>query len=200
MMDEQDGSNASTGKFWILLILTVPAAIYSILSLTYMIYRRERISIHLHLNVVLITISFLQIMFDFPFALYFYFRGYVPFHVEAFCVWWNLLDYSIGGSLIYVMAWGSIERHFIVFHHSLFTNYRRQLIFHFIPMLSAALYPVFFYTYAIGLNSCENRWTYDLVSFFSYRILYYIAYFYILFFSLPSYFAYNHVFFSISQP
>lgn len=64
------------------------------------------------------------------------------------------------------MAWGSIERHILIFHSLLMSTRRKRMIFHILPILIVCAYPLIFYFAVIIFNSCENHWDYSMVSFF----------------------------------
>jgi hypothetical protein len=113
---------------------------------------------------MLIVAGFIQMVTDTPFAIAYYHYGTVVLASNAFCTWWNWLDYSLNGFLLFVMAWGSIERHLLIFHRNLMNTRRKRILFHFLPMSIAGLYPVVFYFAAIVLNSCQNQWNYDAVN------------------------------------
>jgi hypothetical protein len=152
-------------KFWILLISSSLSIVCSVFIFIYFYRQRKKLSIHHHLNLVLIILSFMQMITDFPFALIYYHYGKVIPTSNSFCLWWNWWDYSLEGALLFTMAWGSIERHLLIFHNFLVSTRRKRIIFHILPTLSVCVYPWIFYFAAIILNSCENDWYYDVVSF-----------------------------------
>ncbi|UJR31095.1 hypothetical protein I4U23_018603 [Adineta vaga] len=147
-------------KFWLLLIPTIPSILCSILILIYFYHQRKRISSHQHLTLVLTLFSFLQLVTDFPFVLvYYHYEEVVPAS-NQFCLWWNWWDYSLSGLLVFIMAWGSIDRHLLVFHNSIMSTLRKRIIYHILPLLICCTYPLIFYFSVIILNSCENEWDY----------------------------------------
>ncbi|CAF2645091.1 unnamed protein product [Rotaria sp. Silwood2] len=90
-------------------------------------------------------------------------RGRVILSSNSFCSWWNWWEYSNNGILLFVMAWGSIERHLLVFNRTMMDTKRKRFLFHVLPMTSACIYPVIFYFAIIILNTCKNRWNYNKV-------------------------------------
>jgi hypothetical protein len=156
-----------TVKFWLLLILSVPSTICSLLIFIYFYNERKNLSIHLHIVLLLILISFLQITTDNPFGIAYYHLGEVISASNIFCLWWNWWDYSTSGWLLIAMAWGSIERYILVFHDSFMLTKQKRMIFHLLPMIIVCVYPLVFYFVVIILNSCENNWNYEMVSLIS---------------------------------
>jgi hypothetical protein len=163
-MVDDEISRLSQAKFWILLVLSTSCAICTVLILIYFYRQRKKISLHQHLTLVLVTMSLIQMTTDFPFALIYYHYGKVYPSSDTFCLWWNWWCYSISGAPLFVMAWGSIERHILIFHNSIMNTKRKRFFFHILPMLSVCIYPFIFYFAAIIVNSCENEWDYELVS------------------------------------
>jgi hypothetical protein len=153
----------SQAKFWILLILSIPSALCSLLILTYFYRQQNRVLLHHHLIIVLLFASLFEILFDMTSLMAFYRRGRVIPATSGFCTWWNIVEYSANGVLLWSMAWGSVERHLLIFHNSLMSTRRKRLIFHFCPMFLACLYPCVFYFSVVVLNSCQNQWDYEAV-------------------------------------
>jgi len=156
----------SHAKFWILLILSIPSIICSILILIYFYQKRRNISLDNHFIIVLIITSLLIKTTDIPFVMDYYKHGRVSYTSNAFCKWWNWWEYSTNGLLLFVMAWSSIERHLRVFNRTIMATRWKRFFFHFLPMLIAGLYPSIFYFAVMVLNSCKNQWNYETVFFF----------------------------------
>lgn len=151
-------------KFGILFSITIPSVICSILIFIYFYQKRSNISIHHHVTLVLIIGSFLQMLTNFPFMMIYYVNGKVVPESDSFCILWNWWEYSINTLLIFVMAWTSIERHLLVFNRTIMITSRRRFFFHLLPMLIGCLYPLIFYLAVIVLNTCTNKWNYNMVS------------------------------------
>ena len=150
-------------KFWILLILSIPSTLCSLLILTYFYRRRNHVSLHHHLTIVLLVASLFEILADMTSVMAFYSRGRVIPTTSGFCIWWNVAEYTANGVILFSMAWGSVERHLLIFHNSLMGSRRKRFVFHFGPMILACLYPCLFYFSAIALSSCQNQWDYEAV-------------------------------------
>ena len=151
-------------KLWLLVVLTIPSSIFSILIFIYFYRQRKNLSIHHHLTLILTALNFVQVVTDFPFVIIYYIRGEVFSPTNAFCLWWTWWDYSLSCVLVFVMAWGCVERHFLIFYSSAFATPRKRFFFHTVPMFLACIYPLIFYLMTIALNTCENQWDYETVS------------------------------------
>jgi hypothetical protein len=167
----------SQAKFWILIFLSIPSSICSILILIYFYRQRRNILIHYHLVFVLITTSLLEITTDISFNINYYQKGRVILGSNIFCTWWNWWKYSLNVILLFVMAWGSIERHLLVFHNQIMATKRKRFVFHFLPMLITSFYPPIFYFIFIVLSSCSNQWNYEIVNFIFFLKLFFICIF-----------------------
>jgi hypothetical protein len=152
-------------KFWLMLILSILSTICSISIFIYFYRQRKKLSLHHDLTLVLVILSFIYKFTHVPFALIFYHYGKVIPASDSFCLWWNWWVYSAAGSPVFVMAWGSIERHILIFHNSLVSTRRKRIIFHIIPTSGICIFPFIFYFVTIILNKCENVWDYSVVSF-----------------------------------
>lgn len=163
-MDQLSKPELFTIKFWLLLGLSIPSTICAIFIFVYFCQRRKKLSAHLRFTFLLVLISFLQITTDLPFVMIYYYQGEVAVSSNSFCLWWNWWDYSTSGLLIFAMAWGCIERYFLVFYNALLSNRRKRFIFHIVPLVGVGTYPLLFYLFVIIFNSCENSWQFDMVS------------------------------------
>jgi hypothetical protein len=151
-------------KFWFLLILSIPSGICSLLILIHFYQQRNNFSIHQHLTLLLTAISFIQITTQIPLQIVYYRRGEVIPGTDSFCKWWTWWEFSLNGVSRFIMSWGSIERHFLIFHLSLIATKRKRFIFHLLPTIITTLYPIVFYFIAIFLYSCKSFWDYRVVS------------------------------------
>jgi cytochrome b len=150
-------------KFWLLIILSIPSAICSLLIFAYFYRQRKQRSIHHHMTLLLVFLSFLQVTTDLPFVILYYQHGEVAVTTDSFCLWWNWWDYSTSGLLIFAMAWACVERHLLVFYNAMVSTRRKRILFHHIPIGIVCVYPLIFYLVVIVFNTCENQWDFQTV-------------------------------------
>jgi hypothetical protein len=100
---------------------------FHLLSVIFIYFYRQRkkLSLHHHLTLVLVTISFIQMTTDFPFHMIYYHYGVVVSVSNIFCSWWNWCCFSLINAPIFAMAWGSCERHLLIFHHLVMDTRRK---------------------------------------------------------------------------
>ena len=163
-MEDKEILQLSQVKFWSALVLSISSTICILLIYVYFYRQRKNISLHQPLTVVLITISFIQIISDFPFSMIYYHYGIVIPSSDTFCLWWNWWEYSLSVALLFVMAWGSFERHLLIFNNSLMNTRQQRFFFHVLLKLTSYIYLFIFYFAAILVNSCENVWDYEWVN------------------------------------
>jgi hypothetical protein len=163
-MSSDSVSLLSQIKFWFLIIFSIPCALCSILILIHLYQKRNNLSIHHHLTLLLTTISLLQVTTQIPLGIAYYRGEEVIPATSAFCTWWTWWTFSLNGTSRFIMVWGSIERHFLIFNISLMATKTKRWIFHILPTLITATYPIVFYFIAIVLNTCQKCWNYRAVS------------------------------------
>ena len=151
-------------KFWIILILSSASIGCSVVIFIYFYRERNNVSIHQHLTLLLVVLCCMDMTTDYPFALIYYRYRKVTPTTPGFCLWWNWWVYSLSAAFVWITAWGSIERHLLIFHHGLMATRRKRFFFHIGPMLGAFLYPYIFYFIVIFFNSCDNHWDFNYVS------------------------------------
>ena len=59
------------------------------------------------------------------------------------------------------MFWASIERHIIIFSLSIVRIQWKCIVFHYLPLITAVLYPPIYYTFLIFVYKCTNNWDYN---------------------------------------
>ena len=76
-------------------------------------------------------------------------------------MWW-FIDYGFYGAITVFLAWGSIERHILVFHHHRFLRTQKQrFLIHYLPLILISIYVLGFYIGVIFFPPCENTFDFD---------------------------------------
>jgi len=162
LSSSDDDSIPNNIRFWILLFLDIPAVSCTIFLLYHLLLKRQlRQALHNHI-VILILINILMCqLFDMPFYIVFYHLGYVWWQAPAFCLFWWLMDTGPLSFCTILLAYGSFERHILIFHSNLVSTRRKRWIFHYIPLCCVLIYCFVFYSYAIFFAPCQNTFDYD---------------------------------------
>ena len=128
-MNEHTSSLSMHIKFWILVVLSTTSTFCAILVLFYFYRDRRNILLHHHLTMALVLTSLIQMTTELPLSMVFYSEGVVISSKDALCTWWNFWNYTTQGSGLFLMAWGSLDRHLLIFHSRVLnTKWKRVVL------------------------------------------------------------------------
>ena len=103
-----------------------------------------------------------QVMLELPIVLYNLRTGTVFIQSDIFCKFWSCLDYSCNVAILMLMAFGSVERHFLVFYRPVLNAH--LVILHYIPLALCIIYPTVLYTYLVFFYPCVNAFDFSLLT------------------------------------
>ncbi|CAF0786028.1 unnamed protein product [Adineta steineri] len=153
-------------KFAVLIALEIPSILVSILILIYFGYNHTtRLNDQNRSIFVLLVINFLQVITDLPMPMsFFHLNGIVQPATSTYCTWWTWYEFSLNTTNGFLMAWISIERYILIFHHNFIRNLNgwKRRIFHTIPLIVCSLWGPFYYLLAIIISPmCTNTRDYN---------------------------------------
>jgi hypothetical protein len=153
-------------KYIIMQICYIPSIICSIFTLTHLLLNRNlRLTLHNHTSLILLIISTFDLLLSHPFTLNYLRLSRVVPSMNAICLYWNFVNSIFTVSTYWTMAWGSLERHLLIFYSLLFNNRRGRILFHYMPLfITTILYPVAANIVVILFYPCENQ--FNMVSLF----------------------------------
>ncbi|CAF1139597.1 unnamed protein product [Adineta ricciae] len=93
---------------------------------------------------------------DYLFALIYYKYKRILREAPSFCLWWNWWIFSATTVYEWSAAWGSIERHLLIFHENLISTREKEFSYHTLPILTVIVYSILFYFIVIVCSSCGN--------------------------------------------
>ncbi|UJR21526.1 hypothetical protein I4U23_024611 [Adineta vaga] len=102
--------------------------------------RSQLRSLQNHLIIGLLLVSTWLISFDLVSTQFYYWSGYVPVQTAWACRVYNFSFFSIAGLNRMLMAFLSVERHFLVFRVQGYRTTRTRLLFHYLPLLMIILW------------------------------------------------------------
>ena len=156
----------SSVQFWTFLIFEIPSLACTIFLLYHLLSNAKlRRTLDNHVIIILLLLTFFIEVFDNPLYIDAYrFGGHGnSFHMSIpVCLMWWFIDYGFYGAITVYLAWGSLERHVLVFHHRLLRTSRQKFFFHYIPLTVISIYLLGFYIAVIFVPPCEN--TFDFHS------------------------------------
>ncbi len=118
----------------VLLVIQIPSILCAIQILRFSYKNNPLTRLPNHLLVCLLIISMWTIAIDLPFTEAYLWFGFVPIRTAQMCIFYNVSFFSMTGLNRMLMAFMSIERHFLVFCPKLYHTYRSRLLFHYIPL------------------------------------------------------------------
>ena len=154
-------------KFWTILIVQVPSLACTLFLLYHLLRDRTlRQAMNNHVIIILLILTLSIELFDNPLYIDAYRmdgKGYSLTMSPSICLMWWSFDYGAYGAITVFLAWGSVERHILVFHHRQLLRTARQRFFvHYLPLIVLTVYLTGFYVGVIIFPPCEN--TFDLQS------------------------------------
>ncbi|CAF2949620.1 unnamed protein product [Rotaria sp. Silwood2] len=148
----------------VLIIFELPSLICFLIIFYYFIQLRKSMlfdRINHHVILLILISDFLLIATELPISLYYLAMGYIQ--TAKICTFWIYWDYTLETTSLFLTMYASIERYLLVFHKSNFL--KRKVLFHFIPMVTVALYIPVLYMYLVVLAPCVKNHQYDLTAF-----------------------------------
>jgi hypothetical protein len=153
-------------KYIIMQTCYIPSVICSIFTLTHLLLNRNLRSIlYNHTSLILLIISTFDSLLDHPLTLNYLRISRVVPSTNTMCLYWNFVNSIFTVSTYWTMAWGSVERHLLIFSSQLFNSHRGRVLFHYIPFcITTILYPIVANIVVILLYPCQNQ--FNMVSLF----------------------------------
>ncbi|CAF1146618.1 unnamed protein product [Adineta steineri] len=148
-------------RFWILLIFEVPSLFCCVLLLYYLCFDRiQRNALNNHVIIAILIFNFFLLIIDIPNYLTLFRLHYVWPSTPINCYIWLVVDIAGYYGLGILMAWASIERHILVFHHQWLNTLKKRIFIHYIPLAAIILYLSIFYTILIFFVPCDHTLNY----------------------------------------
>jgi hypothetical protein len=156
----------SSVQFWTFLIFEIPSLACTIFLLCHLFFnRRLRRALHNHVIIIFLFLTLFIEILDNPLYIDAYrFGGHKnSFPISSsICLMWWFIDYGFYGAITVFLAWGSIERHILVFHHhQLLRTPRQKFFIHYLPLIIISIYMLGFYIGVIFFPPCENTFDFE---------------------------------------
>ena len=161
VFDLSTSSKSNRIKFSILLALqclALPAYLYVFYQFRQK--RQLRESLFHHVILLLLVVSFLFLTIALPFTQAYLYTSRVYPGSNIFCAFWNWIHYSVNIVNLFLMAFASIERNWLIFHPLFTRSNRGKILLHYAPLLFCLVYPTAFYFGAIFLHQCPPFYDY----------------------------------------
>lgn len=167
-VEEEPVIPPSDVQFWTFLTFQIPSLACTIFLIYQLLWRRKsRRAMHNHVILILLILVLGIEIFDNPLYIDAYrFGGHAnsfPMTVSICLMWW-MFDYGFYGAITVFLAWGSIERHLLVFHHHLLRSRRQKWFFHYLPLLVISIYLIGFYVGVLIYPPCETTFDFEALA------------------------------------
>ena len=119
-------------RAWLFLIPLIPSVLASIFNLYHFLKSRAlRKALNNHVIILLLCCGLAEQFTDFIWYIHFYRTGTVLASTPAFCLTWVLTGPSTYIPSYLLMAWGSMERHILIFYPNWFGTSRKRFLLHY---------------------------------------------------------------------
>ena len=119
--------------------------------------------LHNQLLFCLLIVSIWAIAIDLPFTQAYLWLSFVPIQNEWACYFYNMSFFTVTGLNRFLMAFMSVERHFLVFSPQLYRTSRSRLVFHYIPLVFLVLCGILYFLVTNVFLPCpEKSFNYSL--------------------------------------
>ena len=113
-----------------------------------------------HLLICLVLVSLWSLVVDLPMAQVYLWTGSFPIRTEWACIAENVSFFSMAGFNLSLMAFMSIERHFLVFCPRLYRTRRSRVCFHYLPVATIVV-TIFLYFLLVDTIATCPRMNFD---------------------------------------
>lgn len=147
--------------FWAYLLPVIPSIICSIFLLYHLLMRRElRTAIHVHVIILMISFGLFYEITNIVWYLHFYRTGNLLSATPIFCRIWVFIDGGVYVIVGMLMAWGSVERHILIFHRHWLGSVVGKALLHYLPLAFCSIYPTLFYGLIFFILPCDVPFDY----------------------------------------
>ena len=108
-----------------------------------------------HVMILILSFGLLFEITVFPWHIHFYRTGVSLSSTAAFCRIWAFADCLFNASIGILVAWGSIERHILIFHSKWVANSKQRFFLHYLPLGIIPMCPVMFYAIVFLILPCD---------------------------------------------
>ena len=146
----------SLTRFWLYLVLLIPSILCSIFVLYHLLAQRAlRKAVNNHVVILILAFGLFYEVTDITWLIHFYRTGTALSPTPVFCRVWVFIDASVYITVTLLVAWGSIERHILIFHSTLMVTTIQHFFFHYLPLVIFSVYPAMFYGAMFFVVPCD---------------------------------------------
>ena len=152
-------------RFWGYLLPVIPSIVCSIFVLYHLLSQNVlRGALNNHVVILMLSFGLFYELTNIVWYIHFYRTGLVVIEKPLFCRVWVFIDGCIYVIIAFLMAWASIERHMLIFHHNWIRTKRNRIILHYIPLIICFAYPTLFYGAMFFVVPCDIEFDYNVAT------------------------------------
>ena len=148
------GNRAKFAVLLVLQLLSLPC--YLFVFYRFRQKRQLRESFFHHVILLLLIVSFLFLIIALPLTQVYLYTSHVYPDTNTFCSLWNGIHYSLNIVNLFLMAFASIERNWLIFHPWMTRSVMGKICLHYGPLLFCSTYPPLFYFGIIFIHECDS--------------------------------------------
>ena len=134
-------------QFWTYLIPYIPSVACACFALYHMLFHRGwRTNINNHVPILLLLIGMISQLTVYPWMFHWFLSDLEWERSPVFCSAWGLLDWGMYCTQTILFAWGSMERHILIFHDQWLKKKIHCFILHYLPLIIILLYCSIYYS------------------------------------------------------
>ena len=134
-------------QLWTYLIPYIPSIACTFFVLHHLLFRRSsRANLNNHVPVLLLLIGMVNQVTVYPWMFKWFLYEGVWERTPLFCSFWGLFDWGFFCTQTILFAWGSIERHILIFHDKLLKKKLHCFFLHYLPLIIILLYCSIYYS------------------------------------------------------
>ena len=150
-------------RFWLYFFSFFASIICCLIILYHLLFDRVlRRTLNNHVIIVLLINTLLYELISISIFLTYYYLGTVWPAAPLLCLIWMFIDGGLFTLALILVAWASVERYILIFHHSLMGTRKKRFFFHYLPLAAIIIYCFIFHTVTILFPPCQNIFQYGL--------------------------------------
>ena len=147
---------SSLARVWFFLVPLVPSILCSIFVLYHLLVQRALLkAVNNHVVILILSFGLFYEITDFTWHIHFHRTGAALSSTPAFCRVWVFIDCSFNAIITLLVAWGSIERHVLIFHSNWIVTKMQCTLLHYLPLAIISVYPAMFYGAMFFVVPCD---------------------------------------------
>ena len=151
-------------KFFLVLILQIPAIILFLFIFVYFITNPSHLrKLQNQALLVLLIVNFIQLSVNIPLLVHYLRLSRISPATRTYCKFWMYVEFTLDGTNELLVAIMSIQRHTLIFQPNILHIRFKRYLLYYLPLLFGTFYGAIFYTGAVIFYPCDDaQWNFTL--------------------------------------